>query len=67
MATPYRHGSKVTAAETFFLEGMTQALNRLAEQSHPGFPCNDLLRLQAIGAKGELERSAPAGKRFWTP
>jgi putative DNA methylase len=37
VATPYRHGSK-EKAETFFLEGMTQAMHRLAEQSHPAFP-----------------------------
>ena len=37
VATPYRHGGK-EAAETFFLEGMTQAIRRLVEQVHPGFP-----------------------------
>ena len=37
VATPYRHGSK-EKAEAFFLEGMTQAMLRLGEQSHPGFP-----------------------------
>ena len=37
VATPYRHGSK-DAAETFFLDGMTQALRRLSRQTHPGFP-----------------------------
>ena len=37
VATRYRHGSK-DAAETFFLTGMTQAMQRLAEQAHPGFP-----------------------------
>jgi putative DNA methylase len=37
VATPYRHGSK-ERAETFFLEGMTQAMHRLADQSHPAFP-----------------------------
>ncbi len=37
VATPYRHGSK-EKAETFFLNGMTQAMHRLAEQAHPGFP-----------------------------
>ncbi|MFZ1464614.1 MAG: DUF1156 domain-containing protein, partial [Anaerolineae bacterium] len=37
VATPYRHGSK-EMAETFFLEGMTQAMQRLAEQTHPVFP-----------------------------
>jgi putative DNA methylase len=37
VATPYRHGSK-EKAETFFLDGMTQAMHRLAEQTHPAFP-----------------------------
>ena len=37
VATPYRHGGK-ESAETFFLGGMTQAMSRLAEQAHPGFP-----------------------------
>jgi putative DNA methylase len=37
VATPYRHGGK-EKAETFFLDGMTQAMHRLAEQTHPGFP-----------------------------
>lgn len=37
VATPYRHGSK-EGAERFFLTGMTEAMHRLAEQSHPAFP-----------------------------
>ncbi|MFB3901927.1 MAG: DUF1156 domain-containing protein [Acidobacteriota bacterium] len=37
VATPYRHGSK-EKAEAFFLDGMTQAMRHLAEQSHPAFP-----------------------------
>jgi putative DNA methylase len=37
VATPYRHGSK-QKAEQFFLDGMTQAMHRLAEQAHPAFP-----------------------------
>jgi len=37
VATPYRHGSKLKA-ETFFLDGMTQAMHRLAEQAHTAFP-----------------------------
>jgi putative DNA methylase len=37
VATPYRHGSK-EAAERFFLEGMTRALENLARQAHPAFP-----------------------------
>jgi putative DNA methylase len=37
VATVYRHGSK-QAAEKFFLDGMTEAMHRLAEQAHPAFP-----------------------------
>ena len=35
VATPYRHGGK-EAAETFFLNGMTQAMTNLAQKGHPG-------------------------------
>ena len=37
VATPYRHGGK-EKAENFFLNGMTEAMNRLAERAHPAFP-----------------------------
>lgn len=37
VATPERHGGK-EKAETFFLDGMTEAMHRLAEQAHPVFP-----------------------------
>lgn len=37
VATPHRHGSK-QKAETFFLDGMAQAMERIAIQSHPAFP-----------------------------
>jgi putative DNA methylase len=37
VATSYRHGGK-KAAETFFLDGMTKALGRLASLGHPAFP-----------------------------
>ena len=37
VATPYRHGSR-EKAEAFFLDGMTQAMQRLAEQANLGFP-----------------------------
>jgi putative DNA methylase len=37
VAFAYRHDGKA-AAETFFLDGMTLAMHRLATQSHPAFP-----------------------------
>jgi putative DNA methylase len=37
VAFAYRHDGKA-GAEQFFLEGMTRAMHRVAEQSHPAFP-----------------------------
>ena len=37
IAAPYRQGGK-ERAEAFFLDGMTKAIHRLAEQAHEGFP-----------------------------
>lgn len=37
VATPYRHGSK-DAAEAYFLDGMTKALNAMAARSDEAFP-----------------------------
>jgi putative DNA methylase len=37
VATPGRHGGK-EKAEAYFLDGMTQAMHRLAEQAHQAFP-----------------------------
>lgn len=37
VATPDRHGGKASA-EALFLQGMTRAMSRLAEQAHPAFP-----------------------------
>ncbi len=37
VAFAYRHGGKA-GAESFFLGGMTRAMQRLAEQAHPAFP-----------------------------
>jgi putative DNA methylase len=37
VAFAYRHNSK-SEAESFFLDGMTQAMHRLVQESHPIFP-----------------------------
>jgi putative DNA methylase len=37
VASPYRHSTR-EKAETFFLNGMTQAMQGLAKHSHPAFP-----------------------------
>jgi len=38
VAFAYRHKEGKAGAETFFLNGMEQAMRRLEEQSHPAFP-----------------------------
>ncbi|MDI3490758.1 MAG: putative methylase [Thauera sp.] len=38
VAFAYRHDGSKIQAESFFLRGMTQAMHRLAEQSHPTYP-----------------------------
>ena len=38
VAFAYRHSNGKAGAEAFFLEGMTQAMHRLAEQAHPAYP-----------------------------
>ncbi len=38
VAFAYRHEGGKLGAENFFLDGMTQAIHRLAEQAHPAFP-----------------------------
>ncbi|PDV97937.1 DUF1156 domain-containing protein [Candidatus Chloroploca asiatica] len=68
VATPYRHGGK-ESAEKFFLEGMTRAMQRLAEQTHPGFPVTiyyafkqaETLGARASGPHHAGQRSAHPG------
>jgi putative DNA methylase len=52
VATPYRHGSKMKA-EAFFLDGMTQAMHRLAEQGHPAFPITIYYAFKQAESDGE--------------
>ena len=52
VATPYRHGGKVKA-ERFFLDGMTQAMSRLAEQAHPAFPVTIYYAFKQAESDGE--------------
>ena len=63
VATPYRHGGKA-AAETFFLGGMTQALVRLAEQSHPGFPVTIYYAFKQSEKKGDEGTSSTGWETF---
>ena len=63
VATPYRHGSKA-AAETFFLNGMTQALHRLAEQAHPGFPVTIYYAFKQSETRGDTGTASTGWETF---
>ena len=52
VATPYRHGNK-KKAEAFFLAGMTDAMRRLAEQAHSGFPVTIYYAFKQSEKKGD--------------
>ena len=63
VATPYRHGGR-EAAEEFFLDGMTKALRRLAEQSHPGFPVTVYYAFKQSERKGDTGVSSTGWETF---
>ena len=63
VATPYRHGGKA-AAETFFLNGMGQAMQRLAEQTHPGFPVTIYYAFKQSEKKGDEGTSSTGWETF---
>ena len=63
VATPYRHGNK-EKAETFFLDGMGQAMRRLAEQTHPGFPVTIYYAFKQSEKKGDEGTSSTGWETF---
>ena len=63
VATPYRHGTK-GAAETFFLTGMGQAMRRIAEQAHPGFPVSIYYAFKQSETKGASGTASTGWETF---
>ena len=63
VATPYRHGSK-EKAETFFLNGMIQVVQRLAEQTHPGFPVTIYYAFKQSETKGDTGTASTGWETF---
>ena len=63
VATPYRHGGK-NEAETFFLEGMAQAMCRLSEQAHPGFPTTIYYAFKQSETKGGAGTTSTGWETF---
>ena len=63
IATPYRHKGK-EEAEAFFLAGMTDAMRRIAEQAHPGFPVTIYYAFKQSETKGEAGTSSTGWETF---
>ena len=63
VATPYRHGDK-EKAEKFFLNGMTQAMHRLAEQAHPEFPVSIYYAFKQSEKKGDSGTASTGWETF---
>jgi putative DNA methylase len=60
VATPARHGGR-RGAEEFFLNGMTLAMDRVAQQCHPGFPVTVYYAFK----QSEVEDGAGASSTGW--
>jgi len=63
VAAPYRHGSK-EEAESYFIEGMTEALRQLSEQGHPGFPVTIYYAFKQSETKGDTGRVSTGWETF---
>jgi putative DNA methylase len=63
VATPDRHGGK-EKAEAFFLRGMTQAMHRLAEQTHSGFPITIYYAFKQSESAGDAGTSSTGWETF---
>ena len=63
VATPYRHVSK-EEAERFFLDGMTLAMQRLADHSHPGVPLTIYYAFKQSESNNELGISSTGWETF---
>src|SRR5690606_20289765 len=63
VATPYRHGGK-ERAEKFFLEGMTRAMQRLAEQAHPAAPVTIYYAFKQLETSAEDGTSSTGWETF---
>ncbi len=63
IATPHRHGSK-EKAETFFLTGMTKAMQRLADQAHVAFPVTIYYAFKQSETEGKDGTSSTGWETF---
>lgn len=63
VAAPYRHGSK-EKAERFFLDRMTQAMDRLAQKAHPAFPVTIYYAFKQSESEDEIGLASTGWETF---
>ncbi|HUP24006.1 MAG TPA: DUF1156 domain-containing protein [Thermoanaerobaculia bacterium] len=63
VATPHRHGGR-EQAESFFLAGMSQAMQRLAEQGHPSFPVTVYYAFKQAEGEGDAGPASTGWETF---
>ena len=63
VANPYRQGNKENA-ESFFLDGMTQAMHRLAKQAHSSYPVTIYYAFKQSESKGALGITSTGWETF---
>lgn len=63
VASPFRHQSR-KAAETFFLDGMTQAMHQLAVESQPAFPVTIYYAFKQSEVENEDEIASTGWETF---
>lgn len=63
VASPYRHGNKMNA-ETFFLDGMTDVMQRLAMQAHPAFPVTIYYAFKQSETKNDTNTASTGWETF---
>ncbi len=63
VATPYRHGGKAKA-EAFFLHGMTAAMQRLVQHTHPVFPVTIYYAFKQAESKGDEGTTSTGWETF---
>ena len=63
VATSHRHGGR-QAGETFFLHGMTLAMQRLSEQTHPSFPVTIYYAFKQSERKGNAGIASTGWETF---
>jgi putative DNA methylase len=63
VATPYRHGSK-EKAESFFLHGMTKAMNQLSKEAHPNYPVTIYYAFKQSESEGDSGTASTGWETF---